>query len=144
MPVAAPRSIPPLSAGVAVCAAVTAAWPIVSLQTRDEAGWMALPVGVAAALAVRALHLARPSLRAAVAAAIVALASAYARWTQYAALHAGLLGLSWIDAAATLDPAFVWALARARTSATEWLLQAFGLALAVGGAALRLPPRQRD
>jgi hypothetical protein len=124
--------------------AVGAAWPMAAQATRSDAIWMAVLVAAAAALAVRWMDWPRAWQRIVAVIVLYAIATAYARWMQVAALHAGLLGLSWEVALWSLDPGFVWAVVSARADAMDWLVQGTAIASAVAislrGPAARSAP----
>jgi hypothetical protein len=111
--------------------AVAAAWPIAAQMTRGDATWMAPIVALAAALAVRWMDWPDAWHRIVSVVTLIAIATAYARWMQVAALHAGLLGLPWEEALRSLDPGFVWAVVRARADLIDWLVQGGALAGAI-------------
>lgn len=117
--------------------AVAAAWPIAAQATRSDATWMAPVVAAAAVLAVRWMEWPVAWQRVLAVLALCAIGTAYARWMQVAALHAGLLGLPWEVALRSLDPGFVWAVVLARSDPVDWMIQAAALA---GGVALSLLP----
>ncbi len=127
------RLLPYMAAALCMPAAI-ALWVIAAHATRDDAAWMVVPVAASAVVAVRAMGWPQAWHRMLGTLALLVAVTLSARWLQVAALHVRLLGLSWEAAITSLDPAFVWAVVRARSGTAEWVLHGLAVVAALAWA----------
>lgn len=119
--------------------AAGAVWMVVTLYLRHPLPWMAVPVGAALALTVRAGVLAPGRKAALLSALATALAAVYVNVLIAGVQIAGNMGMGLVDALRTAGLRMLWELARMslRPADLVWTLLAMALAAWLGGRARR-------
>jgi len=121
------------------CAGFAAAWVLLALWSRQQAGWMALLAAIDAALLLRLGRFPAGSLRIVLAVAATLAMAVLAQWTIVAAHIGAGMGLQPWDSALKLGPDHAWTLLRLANGTGDWLFLAASLPLAAWLASDRRP-----
>lgn len=134
-----PQRWPAILLLVLGCAGFAAAWVLVALWSRQQAGWMALLAAVDAALLLRLGRFPPGPTRMLLAVAATLAMIALAQWSIVAAHVGAGMGLSPWESALKLGPDHAGTLLRLANGTGDWLLLAISLPLAAWLASDRRP-----